>query len=98
MNEPSKKQLIIDAANKILEQNDTRIVIRLATGEDKPIEIKSNEEKASKKKSEPELEIKEVKESDNLIEKQEDAKQKIDRIESDQERMVIQLFDGKYVE
>ena len=98
MNEPSKKQLIIDAANKILEQNDTRIVIRLATGEDKPIEIKSDDEETSKKKSEPELEPKEVKDADNLIEKQEDAKQKLDRIESDQEKMVLQLFDGKYVE
>ena len=100
MNEPAKKQQIIDAANTILGKNDSRVVIRLATVEDKPVEIK-NEKQAedTKKKPEPqkEPEIKDVEDND-LVDAQEDAKQKIERIESDQEKMVLQLFDGKFVE
>ena len=99
MNEPAKKQQIIDAANTVLGKNNSRVVIRLATGEDKPVEIKNEELEDTKKKPEPKK-IPELKEAEDneLAEAQEDAKQKIERIESDQEKMVLQLFDGKFVE
>ena len=96
MNEPAKKQLIIDAADSIFEQKDTKVVIRMAANDDEAIEITSNSLDDAKKLSAEETE--EQKKSPDLAEAQEIAKQKIERIESDQEKMVLQLFDGKYIE
>ena len=98
MNEPAKKQLIIDAADIILGQKNTNVVIRLASKDDKVSDTLPAESADLKKKT-----LNETAEAENditpdIVDAQESAKQKIDRIESDQERMVLQLFDGKYVE
>ena len=96
MNEPAKKQLIIDASDSILGQKDTKVVIRMAANDDEAIDITSDKSDNTKKKPVTKTEEQEI--SVDINEAQENAKLKIDRIESDQEKMVMQLFDGKYVE
>ena len=93
MNEPAKKQLITDAANKTLEKTDVNVKFILADSENKTDnqEISRREEKEI---SENEIPA----EKSSLSEEQETAKTKIERIESDQEKMVLELFDGKFVE
>ena len=91
MNEPAKKQQIINAANIVLNNKDTKVVIRLAQSNDKPAEVsapKPVKEETSEQDDEPE---------NSLAEAQQAAQTKVQRIESDQEKMVMDLFDGKYV-
>lgn len=95
VNTPEKKQSIIDAADAILGQKNTKVIVRLAAADDKLPETISQSDDNLKKNICP-AETEEI-ESD-IVEAQENAKQKIEHMESDQERMVVQLFDGKYVE
>lgn len=99
MNDSNKKQLIVDAAKIMFNQDSVPVTVRMAQSSDKqvqpkaaistptqPIESKIEIEKTSKT---------EITTEDSEAE-QESAK--TDRIESDQEKMVLDLFDGKYVE
>ena len=94
MNEDSKKQLITDAANKTLDKTDVKVKIILAGSENIPDNknLPEKEAEAEISKIEPSAE------NTTLTDEQETAKTKIDRIESDQEKMVLELFDGKFVE
>lgn len=107
INDTNKKQLIIEAANIIFNQNSTPVIIRTAQSGDKAIspttEIKiqdkniQNETTEQKTYKKPENEN--INESKNAIESSEQISQeKKERLESDQEKMVLELFDGKYIE
>lgn len=101
MNEDSKKQIIQNAVNSILGDN-VSLTIRLAAASDAKISSQSNEA--------PKLEKKVTKEQKNNEEKtyeapvnttaetKIDSNKKSERTETDQEKMIIDLFDGKYVE
>ena len=117
INDTNKKQLIVDAANTMFNQKDTKVTIKMAQfGDNKTVintaepaedEDESETEEAIKispapvvQKQDQEIEPEEIKENlsqDQQLSKEEDKKDK-ERIESDQEKMVIELFDGKYVE
>ena len=117
INDTNKKQLIVDAANTMFNQKDTKVTIKMAQfGDNKTVintaepaedEDESETEEAIKispapvvQKQDREIEPEEIKENlsqDQQLSKEEDKKDK-ERIESDQEKMVIELFDGKYVE
>ena len=117
INDTNKKQLIVDAANTMFNQKDTKVTIKMAQfGDNKTVintaepaedEDESETEETIKispapvvQKQDRDIEPEEIKENlsqDQQLSKEEDKKDK-ERIESDQEKMVIELFDGKYVE
>ena len=108
INDSNKKQLIIDAGNIMFNQTNTPVTIRMAQASDKKVEhspaptvptptkapppapVQSKEQNPIEKKTEPKPEIK--------TEETSETKKNTDRIETDQEKMVLELFDGKYVE
>ena len=87
VNDSNKKQLIIDAANSMFNGTSTPVTIRLAQSGDTKVEIKPQPAPIPQPKSE----VKPVEQKTELEKKEE-------RIETDQEKMVMDLFDGKYVE
>ena len=103
LNEQNKKQLIIDAANIMFNQESTIVTIRLAQSGDKPVEPTINiavqtpveqpkptpkpvEKPAVQNPQQQQNEVKTV------------SEEEIKRLETDQEKMVLDLFDGKYIE
>ena len=103
MNDSNKKQLVIDAVNILFNNANTPVTIRLAQSGDKvestaiPVVIPPRPT-ADESKSEKVIEVEKVEEAS--IEEVVDKNKKNDptRLETDQERMVMDLFDGKYVE
>ena len=101
ISDSNKKQLIIDAANIMFNQNNTSVTVRLAQSGDKPIQVNSVQEVKTnvvKPVLQEKTEIKPPKESENNTENTESKKPEDMRLETDQEKMVLELFDGKYVE
>ncbi len=110
----NKKEMIEKAADVIFNQNGTKVVIRLPKGDDvalaeykskvkvAPVSVKKNNElKINELKSEPKSEAVVVQVKPQPVEKTEEFEKKEDkekRIESDQEKMILDLFDGKYIE
>ena len=110
VNDTNKKQLIIDAVHTLFSNTSTPVTIRLAQSGDAKVEVKP----APAPQAEPAIqaapkpqpiatpEPKTEASSVEQTQKQESAaaveEKKADRIETDQEKMVMDLFDGKYVE
>lgn len=107
INDSNKKQLIIDAAKAMFSPNNPSVTIRLAQSSDtksvampvapppkaKPVEKQITETaKPSEQKVETPKEVDKAKKNEEVDDK------KMERIETDQEKMVMDLFDGKYVE
>ena len=106
INDSNKKQLIIDAANTMFNQSSTNVTIRIAQAGDvqvQPVnttqvvvqqkeEVLTNKEKAVEKKEQLISSITDESSSESI------SNEKNIRLESDQEKMVLDLFDGKYVE
>ena len=104
LNESNKKQLIVEAANLMFNQESTSVTIRLAQSGDKPIEPNESIvvqppaveqpkqtpkpiDKPAPQKVQPQTAV------ENLV-----SEEEIKRLETDQEKMVLDLFDGKYVD
>ncbi len=110
VNDTNKKQLIVDAANTMFDKTDAHVTIRLAQSGDVKIEPKPQAAPvAPAPVAQPAKPKQEVKQSSNSSESHveneaEDvvqssaAEKSEERIETDQEKMVMDLFDGKYVE
>ena len=105
ISDSNKKQMIIDAANIMFNQDATTVTVRMAQAGDKPVQsnISLKVENTPKPQIEPKKqeEIKPetnpaVSSASNLEEDL--SEEKVKRLESDQEKMVMELFDGKYVE
>ena len=108
----NKKDYVVDAVNSMFNQKDSKIIIRLPLPNDSSNteSPKTEPENGSEKKNlEPisiELPINDEIEysspitqsaPNNEYGKSPDSEQKA-RLESDQEKMVLELFDGKYIE
>ena len=113
LNDSNKKQLIIDAVSLMFSNNSIPVTVRLAQSGDtvvqptsapaqpeapvsKPATPKAKATRPSLEdtdKTIPQAPIKKDVAQENLKDEKE-----IERIESDQEKMVLDLFDGKYVE
>lgn len=106
----NKKDMVIEAANALFGQSGSKVTIRLPQpGDDKIIsestketahkEEKKNPYKLVEQKSEikPEI-IQPVQETNEETVTEEIDSPKEQRFASDQERMVLELFDGKYIE
>ena len=112
ISDTNKKQLIVDAANIMFNQDSTPVTVRLAQAGDKqvstPVEVVQTEPaprqpqqqlkqtqtqttQATQKTEQP----KQTQDLQNV--KTELSKEDIEHLESDQEKMIIELFDGKYV-
>ena len=107
INNTNKKQMLIDAANTMFNQNSTQVIIRLPQAEDNNVQKTSSETLSAQKNDiEEKTDIKPVsgqtsektKPELNEETKTADNNKNKERIESDQEKMVLELFDGKYIE
>ena len=106
INDSNKKQLIIDAANAIFNQQNSHVTVRLAQSGDKtsvpksePVpEIRPVQKPAPKPQETPKQNPVEQPSKEASTDKKEVDEKKRDRVETDQEKMVIDLFDGKYIE
>ena len=105
ISDSNKKQMIIDAANIMFNQDATTVTVRMAQAGDKLVQsnISLKVENTQKPQIEPKKEevVKAetkptVSSASNLEEDL--SEEKVKRLESDQEKMVMELFDGKYVE
>ena len=106
ISDSNKKQLIIEAANTMFNQDSTPVTVRLAQSGDKPVQPTSapsapaaqapKPTPAATPAPAPKAEAKAM----PAVESTEEplSKEKVERLESDQEKMVMELFDGKYVE
>lgn len=102
INDTNKKQMIVDAANTMFNQSSTFVVIRTPQPDDAEV-VKKKSEPVVVKASKPE--IKEEKPTERSVtptdtENSSEEKEPVEkqRLESDQEKMVLELFDGKYIE
>ena len=99
-----KKEMIIDAANIMFNQNNSIVTVRLPQADDAKITTASNSIAINEQKKN-DIEIKEKIEEPKYTDSsepeqkvQKKTEQQKERLESDQEKMVLELFDGKYIE
>ena len=98
MNDTNKKQLIVDAAKIMFNQDSVPVTVRIAQSSDKQVQPKASVSVPAQP-AETKIEVKEAPVVETTTEDS-DTEQKnstSERIESDQEKMVLDLFDGKYV-
>ncbi len=110
----NKKDLLIEAAKVLFNNADTKIVVRLPLGSDSKLQAEQNAASSEEKKkivntepaneqdeeyTEPDTEpvVKEIKYEVKKSAPPTDEASK-QHLESDQEKMVLELFDGKYIE
>ncbi len=111
ISDSNKKQMIVEAANIMFNQDSTPVTVRLAQSGDKVIQPTTSPASMSAPQAEvsprpvqpvetPKKAVQAETASANVESKKEEpiSKEKIERLESDQEKMVLELFDGKYVE
>lgn len=109
INDTNKKQMIIEAANLMFNQDSTPVTVRLAQSGDKPVQssvttqnivqqAKPKEKTLTQDEHTSKPQVETNQEQSNLTKENAISKEKIERLESDQEKMVLELFDGKYVE
>jgi len=116
INDTNKKQLIIEAANTMFNQENTPVTVRMAQSGDKPVEVKPSTpvntvppapqaqpatnqvQQVTEQKSVNTDIKKQVPPAEQKSPEQNLTGEEIKRLESDQEKMVLNLFDGKYVE
>ena len=106
INDTNKKQVIIEAANVMFNQDSTPVTVRLAQAGDKvvqPTSVPVTQTVQPQVTQTPALTqtvpVRNETPVDNLRSQTEEMNaEKIDRLETDQEKMVLELFDGKYVE
>jgi len=96
----NKKQLIIEAGNVMFNQENTSVIIRLAQSSDAKFNTQTPAPSTETPIKTTPVKVENVQQNktDALEEKNEKDKKDIERIETDQEKMVLDLFDGKYVE
>ena len=110
----NKKDMLAEAAKLLFNCANTSVVVRLPQAGDEnlqPSDTKVETADSVKQLAEDKKKITEavaenkdnaskpsLTEENNVIEEQVKNKKEIERLESDQEKMVLELFDGKYVE
>lgn len=106
INDTNKKQMLVEAANTMFNQTESKVVVRLPQGGDDA--LISSAPAVEKKKlaiepPKPQPITKEVKSTAKPKEptEQKASTEKVEaekREETDQEKMVLELFDGKFIE
>ena len=118
INDTNKKQMLVDAANTMFNQSDSRVIVRLPQAGDAVVEKKnlaptsSQQPRAnivekptvtvantSTKNVSQNQEFNKTVLEEKAVDAESDKTEKdIQREESDQEKMILELFDGKYIE
>ena len=105
----NKKDLLVDAAKVLFNDSNTKITVRLPKPGDEnvqPQEVQPVEKKkvAKADKYFYEVEASEEESNEEQAVEENPPKQKVNneqttkRLESDQEKMILDLFDGKFVD
>ena len=89
INDTNKKQMLIEAASTMFNKSSIPVAIRLPQPGDNQIQ------KTQAVQDEP---VREDAPAATQQETQIETKKENERIESDQEKMVLELFDGKFIE
>lgn len=102
VNDTNKKQLVVDAANAMFSTTGVPVTIRMAQSGDAKVELKPAAPAPAPAAPQPKPveapKPQPVEKAVQPTEKSETEKKDTERIETDQEKMVMDLFDGKYVE
>ena len=96
----SKKDILVQAAKVLFNNADTKITVRLPMASDTKIqntEVNKEIEQTEEIKQEKKTPIENIDKPTTQNNPKPDKKTE-ERIESDQEKMVLDLFDGKYIE
>ncbi|MBP3490558.1 DNA polymerase III subunit gamma/tau [bacterium] len=96
INDTNKKQMLVEAANTMFNQSDSKVIVRLPQANDAVVEKKklTVEEPAPQPQPVPQA----AEPQPVAVEEKNVPSKNIEREESDQEKMVLELFDGKYIE
>ena len=96
INDTNKKQMLVEAANTMFNQSDSKVIVRLPQANDAVVEKKklTVEEPAPQPQPVPQA----AEPQPVAVEEKNVPSKNIERDESDQEKMVLELFDGKYIE
>ena len=99
INDTNKKQMLIDAANAMFSQTDSKVIVRLPQGGDDALIASAPAVEKKKVVVETPVEVKPEPVISEPVQQEEVKQDKaVEREESDQEKMVLELFDGKYIE
>ena len=106
-----KKEMIVDAANIMFNQTNSVVTVRLPQAGDAKIATttttSSSNPDNNQKKNDVEIkkteqskieEPRRIESTEHKQQEPENTEQQKERLESDQEKMVLELFDGKYIE
>ena len=93
INDTNKKQMLVEAANTMFNQSDSKVIVRLPQANDAVVEKKklTVEEPAPQPQPVPQA----AEPQPVAVEEKNVPSKNIEREESDQEKMVLELFDGK---
>ena len=96
INDTNKKQMLVEAANTMFNQSDSKVIVRLPQANDAVVEKKklTVEEPAPQPQPVPQA----AEPQPVAVEEKNVPSKNIEREESEQEKMVLELFDGKYIE
>ena len=106
INDTNKKQMLVEAANTMFNQQDSKVTVRIAQAGDAELIKKSIEKKTldviKNEPIKPSEKTDVVLKSDSIKEIEKDSSKTTEgdakKEESDQEKMVLELFDGKFIE
>lgn len=94
INDTNKKQMLVEAANTMFNQSDSKVIVRLPQANDAVVEKK----KLTVEEPAPQPVPQAAEPQPVAVEEKNVPSKNIEREESDQEKMVLELFDGKYIE
>ena len=104
MTDSNKKQMIVDAANTMFGQENTSVTVRMAQSSDIVVQPTSAPVHTPRQ-VEAKPQVQPIQKTENIQPVKNDIvhnnvkdEKEIERIETDQEKMVLDLFEGKYVE
>lgn len=96
INDTNKKQMLVEAANTMFNQSDSKVIVRLPQANDAVVEKKKLTVEEPAPQPQPVSQAAEP--QPVAVEEKNVPSKNIEREESDQEKMVLELFDGKYIE
>lgn len=101
INDTNKKQMLVDAANTMFNQTDSKVIVRLPQGGDEALvssALAVEKKNVTIEQPKPQPPVKEEVKPQTETPTVEKADKAPEREETDQEKMVLELFDGKYIE
>lgn len=98
INDTNKKQMLVEAANTMFNQSASKVIVRLPQANDAVVEKKKLTVEEPLPQPQPQPVPQAAEPQPVAVEEKNVPSKNIEREESDQEKMVLELFDGKYIE